>query len=71
MDDRHELLNVYLSPCSFCKHFVSDDYYCPAYPDGIPDSLLAGEERHDTILPDQTGTTIHEKKEVLQDDNED
>ena len=45
LDDRHEILNVYRSQCAHCKHFKRDDYYCPAYPDGIPDELLEGDAR--------------------------
>lgn len=59
LDDRHEILNVYLSPCVSCKHFMEDDFYCDAYPDGIPDRILEGNSRHDTPQPDQTGDTLY------------
>ncbi len=60
LDDRHEILNVYRSQCARCKHFKEDDYYCLAYPDGIPDKLLEGDATHDKIRPDQMGDTLFE-----------
>ena len=57
LDDRHEILNVYRSQCAHCKR---DDYYCPAYPDGIPDELLEGDATHDKRRTDQTGDTLFE-----------
>ena len=60
LDDRHEILNVYRSQCAQCKHFKRDDYYCPAYPDGIPDELLEGDATHDKRRTDQTGDTLFE-----------
>ena len=60
LDDRHEVLSIYNSQCARCKHFMEDDYYCSAYPDGIPDRLLEGSDTHDVIQPDQVGTTLYE-----------
>ena len=59
LDDRHELLNLYLSQCARCKHF--DNYTCAAFPDGIPEKLLTGEQKHDKIIPGQTGSTVFEE----------
>jgi hypothetical protein len=39
---------------------MEDDYYCSAYPDGIPDRLLEGSDTHDVIQPDQVGNTLYE-----------
>lgn len=61
LDDRHEILNIYGSQCGRCKHFIQNDYYCPAYPEGIPDGLLEGNASHDKRHPDQTGDTIFEE----------
>lgn len=61
LDHRHEIFSIYGSPCGSCKHFVEDDYYCPAYPDGIPDRLLEGKDSHDEVRKDQTGTTVYEE----------
>jgi hypothetical protein len=61
LDDRHQVFDVYSSPCSICKHFQRDDFYCPAYPEGIPDSLLSGKEQHNQVRKDQKGTTIFEE----------
>ena len=61
LDDRHQLLDPYTSSCGTCKHFRRDDFYCLAYPDGIPDELLLGEELHNEVRKDQTGDTIFEE----------
>lgn len=61
LDDRHEILNIYVSQCPHCKHFMEDDYYCPAYPDGIPDALLEGTEKHNSRRSDQIGDTLFEE----------
>ena len=60
LDDRHEILDSYDLQCSLCKHFHGDDYYCPAYPDGIPDELLSGKEKHNSIIKGQKGETVFE-----------
>ena len=62
IDDRHELFNMYASQCAFCKYFVEDDYYCKAFPDGIPDAILSGEQKHDSVIKGQAGKTVFAKK---------
>lgn len=60
LDDRHEILNLYGSQCARCKHFHEEDYYCLAYPDGIPDELLSGKEKHNSIIKGQKGEIVFE-----------
>lgn len=60
-----------------CRHFegfvVSEDTNeerdertcCPAYPEGIPERIAFGTERHTTMQPDQTGTLVFEKDPAL------
>ncbi|MCL2074156.1 MAG: hypothetical protein FWH18_09555 [Marinilabiliaceae bacterium] len=50
------------SDCLECKHFRKWDYFCKAYPKGIPEVLLSGEKQHREARADQKGTTIFEKK---------
>ncbi|WP_080903351.1 hypothetical protein [Parabacteroides sp. Marseille-P3160] len=61
LDDRHEIFNQYLSQCAFCKHF-KDGYTCAAFPDGIPDDLLEGIKKHNSIIKSQTGNLLFSKK---------
>lgn len=61
LDDRCQIFNRYESPCGSCKHNQADDYYCSAYPDGIPDELLLRKVQHDQVRKDQTGNTVFEK----------
>lgn len=60
-DDRHEILNLYASQCAYCKHFHADDYYCSAYPDGIPDELLRGTQKHNSPIKGQVCDTVYER----------
>jgi hypothetical protein len=58
LDDRHQLLGFSRDSCVFCKHFEEWDYFCSAYPEGIPDELLEGTEKHNEIRKDQIGTDV-------------
>ena len=58
-----------------CKHYkafseaeeteVEDSQFgpevCLAYPDGIPDRIVDGEDLHSTVQPDQDGTLVYEQ----------
>jgi hypothetical protein len=57
-DDRHELLNLYASKCCNCKHFQKWDFFCAAFPDGIPDKYLSAEMAHVQVDSDQIGETV-------------
>ncbi|MCL2074038.1 MAG: hypothetical protein FWH18_08960 [Marinilabiliaceae bacterium] len=48
--------------CYKCKHFRQWDYFCKAYPNGIPDELIYGKEKHTEVQTDQKGTTVFEEK---------
>ena len=61
LDDRSVWYPAYGTQCSICKYFRKWDYFCEAYPDGIPDELLEGKAKHDEVRPDQTGVIVFEK----------
>ena len=54
-----------------CMHFIGVDQpdetemtetnACPAFPNGIPDEIAYGNNRHLRVSPGQTGTAIYEK----------
>ena len=71
LDDRCHWFDRYASSCGTCKHFRRDDFYCLAYPDGIPDELLSGEELHDEVRGDQTGNTIFEEDDYWKIEEDD
>ena len=50
LDDRHQLHAIYSSKCTNCKHFEDWDYFCSAFPDGIPDEYLSGEKDCQDVL---------------------
>lgn len=63
LNDKHEVLNLYSSQCAICKHFKEDSYSCAAFPEGIPDEILDGSKKHNSVLPSQKGTIVFSKKE--------
>lgn len=65
LDDRHEIFNLYRSQCATCKHYQRYKYSCSAFPKGIPDSILEGNEKHDTVIPGQAGKFIYAHYECL------
>lgn len=40
------------APCLLCRH-LKKGFECDAFPDGIPDEIIGGKNRHTTPLPDQ------------------
>jgi len=46
--------------CSSCKHFDRADGNCTAFPDGIPDEILSGENNHSKPLPEQGNDIVFE-----------
>ena len=55
-------LAMYRSQCTFCKHLIKDGLICSAFPEGIPDDLLAGEAKHDNVISGQVGNTVFTKE---------
>ncbi|MDR2118770.1 MAG: hypothetical protein LBP25_04490 [Tannerellaceae bacterium] len=58
LDDRHELLNIYESKCCRCEHFQEWDFFCAAFPGGIPDEYLSGKKVHNKIDKNQVGNAV-------------
>lgn len=48
--------------CNDCIHFNSKLNKCKAFPSGIPDSILNGDNDHKTPLKNQVGKTVFTKK---------
>ena len=51
---------VYL--CYGCKHFRPKTFTCPAFPKGIPSSIMEGFMPHTTVFRDQVGNYVFEPK---------
>ena len=49
--------------CFNCKHFREFEGGCDAFPDGIPDEITSGENKHAKPLPDQGNAIVFEEKE--------
>ena len=49
-----------------CAHRVfneeTEDFECPAFPDGIPEDIVAGRNRHADIDRRQTGTFVYKHR---------
>lgn len=58
-NDKEAIFGMYKSLCMTCKHFDSYNYSCAAFPNGIPDKYLSGDEKHLKVDDDQTGDFIY------------
>ena len=61
LDDRHEVFNIYKSLCASCRHY-NGEYACAAFPDGIPERFLTGEESHKAIIETRVGEFTYQAK---------
>ena len=48
--------------CDLCRHSLIRHYTCLAFPDGIPEDILKGENRHSKPLAKQENDIIFELK---------
>jgi hypothetical protein len=46
--------------CFKCKHLRIFEGGCDAFPDGIPDEITSGENKHSEPLPDQDNKIVFE-----------
>jgi hypothetical protein len=58
LDDRHEWVDRFRSKCYKCKYFEEWDYFCAAFPEGIPFKYLNAEKHHTAIDDRQTGELV-------------
>ncbi len=47
------------SPCASCRHDEEHPEGCPAFPEGIPEEILTGEDQHTKPHPDQVGDYLN------------
>jgi hypothetical protein len=55
---------IYSEPiCERCKHILNEKpgYFCKAFPEGIPEEILTGDNNHSKPLPEQTNDIVFEK----------
>lgn len=50
--------------CLLCKNY-QDNGKCLAFPDGIPENILRGEDEHSKPLPEQNNNLVFEPVEVI------
>jgi hypothetical protein len=55
------------SPClNACVHRTFNDdtetFECPAFPDGIPEDITAGQNRHNAVDKRQTGALVYKRR---------
>lgn len=46
--------------CFKCKHFNRAEGGCTAFPDGIPDEITSGDNKHSRPLPEQKNNIVFE-----------
>jgi hypothetical protein len=49
--------------CMNCKHYDWDRNLCVAFPKGVPDEILEGENDHSKPLPEQDNDIVFEEKD--------
>lgn len=54
--------------CFFCKHYDIERSVCPAFPSGVIDDILDGDQDHDKVIKGQTGTTVFEVADAMKDE---
>lgn len=57
--DHSELVFI---ACDFCEHILEEHKTCKAFPEGIPDDILKGNNNHKTPFKDQKNNIIFELK---------
>ena len=63
LDDRHYEQGSII--CDFCKHCLIRHYNCEAFPEGIPEEILEGKNRHSEPLPNQRNNIVFGLKNVI------
>lgn len=64
MDDKDKIMLdgekyvPFASDCTMCDHFNDDNFRCAAFPDGIPDTILTGHQKHKSVIAGQKGNYI-------------
>jgi hypothetical protein len=48
--------------CDFCKHLIEKKKTCRAFPEGIPEEILMGKNKHSSPLADQGNDFIFDMK---------
>lgn len=51
--------NTQKSPCINCKFKYAGDSTCKAFPDGIPERILFGDNQHTKPLPEQSNSITY------------
>ena len=52
--------------CFECKHFRMFQGGCDAFPDGIPDEITSGKNKHSKPLPNQGNNIVFEQEDETQ-----
>jgi hypothetical protein len=51
--------------CDFCIHSLIRYHTCLAFPEGIPEEILKGENRHSNPLPEQGNDIVFGLKNIV------
>lgn len=56
-----EIMEAFNLVCFKCKHMENwDGFGCEAFPNGIPDEIVSGHNKHTKPLPDQGNNIVFE-----------
>jgi hypothetical protein len=59
-------MSVKISLCDGCAHWTTAEPRCKAFPGGIPDKFLLGDEYHTTSVPGDAGIVFVARNEAWQ-----
>jgi hypothetical protein len=65
LDDSEIYYGYFSDVCSFCIY--KDEFYkrkCAAFPEGIPDDIWFGKNKHTKPLPEQKNGIVYEKDKL-------
>jgi len=52
-------MTIPIIPCFYCIHLDEKEWVCSAFPNGIPEEILTGENDHTKPLPDQENDIVY------------
>lgn len=59
LDDKHEIYRPYKAPCANCRNgFDVTTFTCKAFPKGIPNVILVGNDKHLQPTKGQEGSLV-------------
>jgi len=56
------------APCALCKNHIANTFNCKAFPKGIPDEIILGENKHTEPFPGDHGIQFEPREDEEEED---